>query len=217
MNLYLLYVMYIVPATILLPVLIALKNYTFLTKPLKTIFWFLILSGSLNLVNLIMIAFHQFTAQLFSIYTVIEFLFLSLFHSCFYGKKHRNIIYLVVAVFTVLCIVNFLFIQNKIEFNTYTRSTGAIVLIVYSLLFILKQNNEEQNWGDNVYNWINAGILLYLASCLFMFIFSNYLLNAGAHINRIVWGTHDTILIIEYILFAVGFYKCKTQQITSTY
>jgi hypothetical protein len=215
--LYLIYVMYIVPATILLPVLIALKNYKFLTKPLKAIFWFLIFSGSLNLINLILIAFHHFTAQLFSIYTVIEFLFLSLFYSNFYEKKRQNVIYLVIVVFIILCIVNYLFIQNKIEFNTYTRSTGAIVLIIYSLLFILKQNNEEQNWGDNIYNWINAGILLYLASCLFMFIFSNYLLSAGDHINKIVWGTHDTILIIEYILFAVGFYKCKTQQITSTY
>jgi hypothetical protein len=91
------------------------------------------------------------------------------------------------------------------------------MIIVYSMLYILKQNNDDQNWGDNMYNWINAGILLYFASCLFMFISSNYLLNAGRHINRIVWATHDTILVIQFILFAVGFYKCKTHRITSTY
>jgi hypothetical protein len=116
-----------------------------------------------------------------------------------------------------LCIVNYLFIQNKIEFNTYTRPLEAIMIIVYSMLYILNQSNDEQDWGDNIYNWINAGILLYFASCLFMFISSNYLLNAGKHINRIVWGAHDAILVIQYVLFAVGFYKCKTHRITSTY
>ncbi|MBB5395735.1 small-conductance mechanosensitive channel [Mucilaginibacter sp. AK015] len=215
--LYLFYVMYFVPATILIPVLIALKNYKALTKPLKVIFWFLILSGLSNLVNLILIAFHHFTAHLLSIYTIIEFFFLSLFYSCFSAKKYQNMMYVAIAVFTILCIVNFLFIQNKIEFNTYTRPVGAIILIIYSLLYISKQNNEEGNWGDNMYNWINAGILIYLASCLFMFIFSNYLLNAGQHVNQVVWSVHDTILILEYVLFAVGFYKCKTQPITSTY
>ena len=209
--------MYIVPATIFLPILIALKNYTFLTKPLKIIFLFLLFSGSINLVNLILVSFHRPTTYLFHIYTAFEFLFLSLFYSSFYGKKQRNKIHLVVVVFVVFCVVNYLFIQNRIEFSTYTRSVGAIILILYSLLFILKQNNEEQNWGDNIYNWINTGILLYLASCLFMFIFSNYLLSAGRRVNMIVWIAHDTILIFEYILFAVGFYKCKTHQITSTY
>ena len=215
--LYQIYVTYIVPLTILIPVLIALKNYSFLTKPLKTIFWFLIFSGTANVINLILISTHHYTATLFHIYTIFEFLFISLFYSQFYSKKHQNIIYVIISVFTVLCIVNYLFIQNKIEFNTYTRPLEAIIIIVYSMLYILGQNNDEQNWGDNIYNWVNTGILLYFASCLFMFIFSNYLINAGKSINKAVWSAHDTLLVLQYILFAVGFYKCKTHRITSTY
>jgi hypothetical protein len=215
--LYFIYVTYIVPITILIPVLIALKNYSFLTNPLKTIFWYLIFSGTANVINLTLISLHYYTATLFHIYTIFEFLFFSLFYSQFYSKKHQNTIYIIISVFTVLCIVNYLFIQNKIEFNTYTRPLEAIMIIVYSMLYILNQSNDEQDWGDNIYNWINAGILLYFASCLFMFISSNYLLNAGKHINRIVWGAHDAILVIQYVLFAVGFYKCKTHRITSTY
>jgi hypothetical protein len=161
--------------------------------------------------------YSYYTAYLLHIYTIFEFLFISLFYSSFYERKHRNIFYAIIAVFTAICIINFLFIQTTIGFNTYTRPLEAIMIIVYSMLYILKQNNDDQNWGDNMYNWINAGILLYFASCLFMFISSNYLLNAGRHINRIVWATHDTILVIQFILFAVGFYKCKTHRITSTY
>ncbi|MBD1383754.1 hypothetical protein IDJ75_00570 [Mucilaginibacter rigui] len=215
--LYLIYVTYIVPAAILIPVLTGIKNYNFLTKPLKVILWFLVFQGFANVINLTMIAFHYYTTPLFHVYSIFEFLFISLFYSKFYSVKKQKSIYALIAVFTVLCIINYLFIQNKIEFNTYTRPLEAIIIIVYSMLFILKQNNEEQNWGDDAYNWINAGILIYFASCLFMFIFSNYLLGAGKLINRIVWGAHDTILLLQYILFAVGLYKCKTQRITSTY
>jgi hypothetical protein len=214
---YLIYVTYIVPATILIPVFIGVKHYPFLTKPLKIILWFVIFSGLANLVNLILIASKYFTANLLHIYTIFEFLFISLYYSKFYSNKKQNWIYALIAAFSALCIINYLFIQNKIEFNTYTRPLEAIIIIVYSMLFILKQNNDEQNWGDNIYNWINAGILIYFASCLFMFIFSNYLLAAGKLINRIVWSAHDTILVFQYVLFAVGFYKCKTHRITSTY
>jgi Ca2+/Na+ antiporter len=165
-----------------------------------------------------LIAFHQFTAQLFSIYTLLSnFCSFRFFTVSFYEKKGRRVIYLVNCCIYSLCIVNYFLFKIKSSLIPIRGLQVLYVLIVYSMLFILKQNNEEQNWGDNIYNWINAGILLYLASCLFMFIFSNYLLSAGDHINKIVWGIHDTILIIEYILFAVGFYKCKTQQIISTY
>lgn len=216
-NFYLIYAYYIVPATILIPVFIAIFNYQALPKPFKIIFWFLIFSGTLNLVNLIAIKHGYNSITLINIYTIFEFIFLALFYSEFFEKPGRRVIAVLMAVFTIICVINYFFIQNKIEFNTYTRPLGAIMLIVFSMLFILKQTNDEESWTDNKYNWINAGILLYYASCLFMFIFSNYLLSASQAVNRLVWTIHDTILIFEYILFAVGFNKCKTQQTISTY
>lgn len=214
---YLIYVWYIVPATILIPVFSAILNYPALTRPLKIIFGFLIFSGIINLVNIIASKNGFNSIALINLYTIFEFIFLASFYSKFFEKKGRRVIAVLMAVFTLLCIVNYLFIQNKIEYNTYTRPLDAIILIVFSLLFIAKQNEDDESWTANKYNWINGGILLYYASCLFMFIFSNYLLVVSKTVTQIVWSIHDTILIFEYILFAVGFSKCRTQQITSTY
>ncbi|WP_454803951.1 hypothetical protein [Mucilaginibacter phyllosphaerae] len=214
---YLFYTNYFVPATILIPVFAAVINYQVLPKAFKIILWFLIFSGGLNIVNLVGIRYGYNSITLLNIYTIFEFIFLGLYYSEFFEKKGQKVIALLMAAFTVACIINYFFIQNKIEFNTYTRSAGAVMLIVFSLLYILKQSNDEESWSANKYNWINAGILLYYASCLFMFAFSNYLLSASQQVNQTVWIIHDTIMIFEYILFAVGFSKCRTQQITSTY
>ncbi|MEB0302895.1 hypothetical protein [Mucilaginibacter sp. 5C4] len=210
------YAMYIVPPTVLIPIVFALLNFNHLTKPLKIIFWYLIFSGLFNLVALVLISMHQTTTWTLHLYAIIEFIVHSLFYSMFFSKKKRNIFIVLMVGFTTLCVINYFFIQNKIEFNTYTRPLGAIIIIAYSLLFILKNQNDEESWGDNIYNWINAGILLYFASCLFMFIFSNYLLESP-DISRLVWAIHDTVLIFEYTLFAVGFYKCRAQQTISSY
>ncbi|MFD0765568.1 hypothetical protein ACFQZI_11960 [Mucilaginibacter lutimaris] len=210
------YAFYVVPPTVLIPIAFALLNFNQLTKPLKIIFWYLVFSSAFNLLSIILIQTHHTTLWMLHVYAIVEFMFHSLFYSMFFSKKKRGIFLGLIIGFTALCIVNFLFIQNKIEFNTYTRPLGAIIIIVYSLLFILKQQNDEQSWGGNIYNWINTGILLYFASCLFMFIFSNYLL-ASPDISRLVWAIHDTILIFEYLLIAVGFYKCRTRQTISLY
>ncbi|MES2267372.1 MAG: hypothetical protein V4520_11455 [Bacteroidota bacterium] len=210
------YAIYIVPPTVLIPIVFALLNFNKLTTPLKLIFWYLVFSGLFNLVAILLIYKHHTTTWMLHVYAIIEFICHSVFYSTFFSKKKWRVFLVLMISFTTLCIVNFFFIQNKIEFNTYTRPIGAIIIIIYSLLFILKQQNEEQKWGDNIYNWVNAGILLYFASCLFMFIFSNYLL-ASPDVSRTVWAIHDTVLIFEYLLIAVGFYKCRTPQTISSY
>jgi len=85
--------------------------------------------------------------------------------------------------------------------------------------FIFKQSerDDKDNWGADGLNWINTGILIYYSSGLFLFMTSNYFLTVSRFMGYLIWSVHDTILLLEYILFAIGFYKCKTQQTTFTY
>lgn len=210
-----LYQAYIVPLSILFPVLTALFNYRRLDASLKTILFFLFATIVLNTTAIIMSAHFISNLTVFHIYTIFEFAFISWFYKLQFKGWLSKIIPYSIVVFTVLCIVNLFFIQNKIEFNTYTRSLGAIVFIGYSLLLFNKQSadDDDQKWADKSLNWINSGILIYYASCFFTFIFSNYLLGASAIVNHIVWCVVDTVLLLEYILFGIGFYKCRKPQI----
>ena len=211
------YQVYIVPLSILIPLVISFVNYKFLTDSLKIITFFLVISGVLNLLALFLATHHKPNLIVIHIYTVFEFAFISWFYKLNFRGLISKIIPWLIIVFTILCIINVLFIQKSLEFNTYTRSLEAVIIIGYSIALFSKEStpDNEYRWGSA--NWINAGILIYFSGCFFTFIFSNYLLTATKTVNHIVWCANDTILLFEYILFAVSFYKCRDQSTISSY
>ncbi|RWY53799.1 hypothetical protein [Mucilaginibacter gilvus] len=159
--------------------------------------------------------YHLPTLWIFHIYTPFEFAFLMAFFAEYYSKGIRYIMYGISAAFAVFCLLNTLFIQNANQMDGYARSLDAIILIACSMLFFANNNMDlDSKWADNSSNWIVAGILLYYASSLGMFIFFNMVTKPGI-MTSIIWCASATILIIEYVLFAIGFYKCKPQQTTS--
>ena len=208
------YLSYIVPLSVLIPVFTALLGYRCLTKSAKIILWFIIGSAIINLINIIWIELHGTGQLMFHIYGIFEFILLSWFYSTFFEKRGRNVVLIIAGLFTVACIINLLFIQKQDQFNAYTRSLGALLLIAYTLIVSYRQGNVDSklSWADDYHNWFTTGILLYYCSSIFMFVFFNYWSNASRALSQGIWIAHDTVLILEYILFAIGFYKCKVHQ-----
>jgi len=210
------YSTFVFPGSLLLAVVVGLMYYKYLTEPHKLIFNYALFSLLANIINIITIELHKDTMMMNHLYTIFEFVFLSLFYSSFYNKRGKQIIYAIIVLFEIFCIVNAFAIQGKI-FNSYSHTSAAFIYIIYCMLFIAKQSTEDTdaNWGSNSFNWVNTGILVYYASTILMFAANNYLTNAGIEIYKKVWLVHDTIFIIQFILFAIAFYKCKPQQTIS--
>ena len=205
------YISVITPGSIIIAIVIALLRFKLLTPPLKVLFYFLVFSGITNAVDNVLVMHHIHTLLLLQIYTPFEFAFISWFYGIVFNGKWRNAILLVTVIFAILCVLNLLFVQNGLEANTYTGTLEAIIIIGYSVLYLNQQSHIENNeaWGNNELNWVNIAFLIYYGPGLFMFVSTNYLLHAGFRINVIVWSVLDTFLLIQYLLFAVGFYKCK--------
>lgn len=217
---YSIYETYIVPASILIPLFIALFNYKFLDKPLIIIVLFLIGSAIFNLVGIVMANYAIPNLWVFHFYNIFEFALVSWFYNALFKYKFNKVIFILIAILTVLCLINLIFVQKNMQFNTYTRSLEAIIVIGYCIVFFNQQSQrmDEYNWSAESFNWINVGFLVYFAGTFFTYLFSNYLvLGNDRKISRIIWTVQDTILIIEYLLFAVGFYKCRKQPTTSLY
>ncbi|PAW95299.1 hypothetical protein CKK33_18045 [Mucilaginibacter sp. MD40] len=202
------YAIYFVPLCALVPVYYGIKNYKFLIPSLKILLNFIVVSSLINLVNLIMISRHMHTVKLIHLYTIVEFFFITLAFSRIFSRRVRPLLYALIALFTIACTFNTFFIQNKIEYNSYTRPVGALIIVLYCMSYIIKTGTEERKWTEDSFNWINSGLLLYYASGVVMFMFNNYLLKWDTW-ALVIWTIIDTILLIEYILFAIGFYKCK--------
>ena len=150
------------------------------------------------------------TAILFHIYTIFEFAFITWFYNLLFDKKWQKPLSIMAGVFTVLCIINF-YIQTGVDIDTYTGTLEGVIIIGYAILYLNQQNNIDQHhaWEQSGLNWINIAFLIYYGCGLFMFMSTNYLTKAGHTAAIIVYSVFDTILLVEYLLFAVGFYNAK--------
>lgn len=208
-----LYMGVIVPASVIVPIVFAIVKYRHLNKPLSTIFWYLLFAGVVNACAAFLAFRHINNLPLLHVYTIFEFLFLGVFFYQFTTRPNlKKLIGGGILLFPVYGLLNFAFIQNLHVFNSYPRAVEAVLLILFSLAYFYIQTHENHNyaWYTQPETWIITGILIYFSSSLVQFSFSNVVSSlAGRDIKLLIWAIHATLVLIMYLLFAVGFAKCK--------
>ncbi|MBV9988779.1 MAG: hypothetical protein JO301_13965 [Chitinophagaceae bacterium] len=212
-----LFLTYIVPGSVFFPILVFLLHRKTATGALVLLFGYLVMSAIVNITAVVLATLHHRNLWLLHVYTVLETVILLLFFiRLIPARRAKTVVWSLMILFPVACIVNWLFLQNSSNFNTYTRSIEAIIIIGVSAYCWVSSSAEtvRMRWTDNPVNWVISGLLLYFASALFLFLFSNYLLantqtKADDPIWDIVWVTHGFLLVIMYILFGIGFIKSK--------
>ncbi len=202
---------YIVPLSILLPIIIALFNYEKLVTKSRLLFYYLIISGLINLSAIILVNYRMRNLPLLHIYTLVEAIFiLSYFRTIFENPLIKKILLFIIALFPILCIINFVFLQSIYTFNTYTRPLEAILITFFCLLYLYKGNFTE-DWMNKPSSWFNMGILIYFPVACIIFILSNYLAVYGDNkaMTTMVWNLHAVLVLLMYLLWSRGFYLLK--------
>ncbi len=215
-----LFLTYIVPASTLFPIIVFVTRKGVASRPLKVIFTYLVVAITVNVIGTAMSKFGLHNLWLLHIYTVLETVILLFFFTLIlHGRRAKAVVWFLLIAFPLACIVNLLFLQNASVFNTYTRSVEALLIIGVSAYYWLYGSKEtlDVRWTANPLNWVISGLLLYFASALFLFLFSNFVLSARQTnpkhpIWDIVWVTHGFLLMIMYVLFAVAFIKSKNDR-----
>lgn len=204
----------IVPASILLPIFIAISGYRKLPDHAKWLLYYLVFAAIVNTTATITTWNKVPNLWLLHIYTTLEsFMLLYYFKLIIINKKIRYVVGILLWVFPLFCIINFLFLQSMSNFNTYTRPVEAIILITLCAVYWWQENEEdsEKPWGDIPNNWFVTGIMLYFAGSFIMFLLANYLISQQAirKAKNIIMDTHASFVLIMYLLMAVGFLKCR--------
>ena len=206
------FVTFVVPLSILLPILIALFHYNKLQSAPRLLFFYLIISGLINLLAIILVSvFKMGNLPLLHVYTIVEAIFLlSYFRSIFTDTRIKKILLYIIVLFPILCILNFTFLQSIYTFNTYTRPLEAILITFFCLLYLYNSGFTE-NWINKPISWFNMGILIYFPVACIIFILSNYLVfgQMNKAMNRIIWDLHAVFVMFMYILWAKGFSLVK--------
>ena len=205
------FVTFVVPLSILIPILFALLNYDKLQSASRLLFFYLIISGLINLAAIILVKFRMTNLPLLHVYTIMEAIFLlSYFRVIFTDPLIKKALLYIIILFPILCILNFTFLQSIYTFNTHTRPLEAIIITFFCLLYLYKSGFTE-NWISKPTNWFNMGILIYFPVACIIFILSNYLVfgRMNKAMNSMVWDLHAVFVMLMYLLWAKGFSLVK--------
>ena len=198
---------YIVPLSILIPILIGLFNFKLLTKGAKLLLTYLILSGLINLCGIILVAHKMRNLPLLHVYTIVEtVLVINYLKSLFREPLIKKILLAITILFPLVCIINFSFFQSIFTYNTYTRPLEAILITFFCLLYFYK-NAFTENWINKPESWFNMGILIYFPVVCIIFILSNYMafVIKNKAMNSLVWQAHAALVMVMYLIWARGF------------
>jgi hypothetical protein len=206
----------IVPASILIPICIAISRFRKMPAYATCLLIYLVISAIVNTTAIAII--HVWKGKnnlwLLHIYTILEsFLLLYYFKLIIINKSVNSTIRVLLWAFPLFCIVNFLFLQSIRNFNTYTRPVEAIIFIALCAIYWWQDNKEdtEKPWRDIPNNWMVTGLMLYFSGGFFLFLLAKYIMTGVANKKAwdLVWDAHATLVLIMYLLMAVGFMKCK--------
>lgn len=198
---------YIVPASTLIPIIAGLINYKKLSKATHALILYLCIAFLINVAGSAMAAYRQNNMPLLHFYTLFELVAVMWYYKlAFNSKAADKWINLIMIIYPVVCVVNFIFFQSLYEFNTYTRPLEAIVISVTSCIYLSTHSTTYKREAvSNHERWISSGFLLYFCSSLFQFVFSNVVSHSVAKpVKMIIWDLHATFVLIMYIFFFVA-------------
>ncbi len=153
-----------------------------LSSPIKLLGLFVLLSILTELTSSLLSYYGYNNLWLLHLYTLLEFLLLSfIYRSLLFekGSRRDNFTLLLLGI-SLLVICNSLFLQPINTFNTYAKITTNLCLIFLAIQFLFVAYLGETKLSSIKKTWkvVNAGVLLYFSGSLFVFMFSQYLLDA---------------------------------------
>lgn len=202
------------PWIIIAPFLLSVVRYNRLSKALKIITWYLMLSVVTQAVSLLLWKKSINNLPLLHAFTVLEFLLLFTYYS-FQNKLFLNRLwfYLVLVLFLSFALLDAFSLENLHSFNIYTRSLEAFIFIGCSVHWFIRSLTIESNPvlpDQNALKYINAGFFIYFSGSLILFAFSNYINHLGHPLQMNIWTLHTLLLIVLYLFIFTGF--CTTSR-----
>ncbi len=139
------------------------------------------------------------------VFTILEYLFFSLFfYLILNSKSFKKIILYISVIFTLFC---FYFIIDKgvKQFDSIQTSVEGILLIVYSILYFYEKISSTLDTFiyQNFKFWIVFGILIYIAGNLFLFTYTSDL---PSEVRDQYWIINYVSNISKNLLFALAIY-----------
>lgn len=174
-----------------------------LTQISKPIIWLFLGSVIADVVSLSLRSFSINNLAIGNIFTLYQYVILFLI----YYQEKPIAIYRVILVFTILTgLVNFVFIQTPLKFNSYTFYSSALVLLVLGITYLLSlvKNLPVDDVKKLPVLWVTFGTITYYSGTTFIFLFSNYLVANFPEVHQKLWVLHNFLATTKNLLFFIA-------------
>ena len=143
-------------------------------------------------------------------FTFVEFGLLSLFYLRIneLDKGGQRIMKYIIVIAASLILLNSIFVQNIYTFNSYSKTIANLVLLSFSIwhFYIMSKREAGLEMIDKSILIINAGLLIYFSSSLFIFMTGD-LLNLTSKVTYTLWTLNSLLYLIFQIVVLVSLWK----------
>lgn len=202
------FINYTYMSILLICFLTGLAYITFLQKPIKMIFIYVLvtlITESLGYYYLYIHPDSKINGLIYSYYRPIAYCVLSLFFSkIIHDKTISNII-----LFLIPCLLSvsiyFIFIGTTGKTNFQFGLLFKGLLVCYSVFYFKQLLKSEEEINSNPNFWIITGILFFNAGFFFLSGFVNYISQKDLELARKLYSINHIINIFYYSLITYGF------------
>lgn len=188
----------IITPMIVIPFTASIINYKYLTKSLKFFSYLLGIGLLFNIIDIILVLNHKQSVPLFHIYTIIEFLLISVY---FYYLTQRDyfkkIILIIISLFLSIVILNKMFLEPITQIDNYTLTAESIFLLILSSIYLTEYLGENLIVQFRDYRFLlTIGLMIYFGGNLFVFALSN---------EFDVWLVHNILVLLLWLIYTLVF------------
>lgn len=174
--------------------------------PLKIITIFVIGSFLIQLVSFISWELKANNLVWLHIYSVMQFVLLSLFFRAVLTKSWwRTVINVLTVLVSVTLILNSIYFEPLVSFNSRGVFISNSVLIVYSIAYFFQLLDSEAKTKN--YQVLNSGVVLFTAESLVIFLFGNYLSEIQLVGQIGLWLTHSLVYMLLVLFIYIELWR----------
>jgi hypothetical protein len=140
-------------------------------------------------------------------------LFLAFYPILNYTGRPKKLLVFAAIFSTILIVINYFFLQGRVEFNTYSEVLSTFAAVVLSMLLIVKLFTGDTTSGliNNPHFWVAAGTLIFSLGAMVVlglqqFIAARNIKLMGVNIYKIIMPILNIFL---YGGYSYAFILCK--------
>jgi hypothetical protein len=162
------------------------------------------------LLNALALGFHKTPYAAYinvvgSMYDLAYVIIVLLVYNLVFKQKYRNLLTVVGLLFITGAVLNLVLFQ-KLEITSYTKFAGSFIIVALCIYFFYKLLVElpTVHLQELPMFWISSAFLMYSSGGIFLYAFTDYLVNVLDDDLALYWSFHNLLFIAHDMFIIVG-------------